>query len=377
LVAVVFGSAVTPAHTWASPAGGDGAARRAAAAERPAELGQALVALDDLRYEDAAALLERAWRRGDNDPGSLALVFRLQGEVAATLGDEAAAHAAFQRWWAIAPTARLPPGTSPKIVASFDAARAQVAGKKPLGAHAELGTGALLVVIEADPLAQVAGARAKWQAQDGVAGVVERAGNASFSLPLPALGRLTVHPVLVDRFGNELLGLPALVVAGPGDASTDDALGAGSIDERGGAPADPSTGAGGVVGPGDGARAGSGEPRPAWASPWLWGGLTVAAAGAGVTFAILADRSRDELDALNATSSEHPFADAEAAKRRLEQRTLGLNVSVIAASALAVVTGVVIWRSRRPSSGAGRKGALSIVPAVVRGGGGISVAVPF
>src|SRR5438045_1715299 len=59
--------------------------------DRSVDLDAAQRALENLRYEEARPLLERAWRSGQNGPQALATLFRLQGEVFATLGDEAAA----------------------------------------------------------------------------------------------------------------------------------------------------------------------------------------------------------------------------------------------------------------------------------------------
>jgi hypothetical protein len=282
------------------------------AAAHPAELDQAVHALDELRYEDAARLLDQAYRTGDNGPDDLRLLFRLQGEVAATLGDDAGARAAFARYWSLAPDERLPAGTSPKITTAFDAALAGMAGRKPFAAHHELSGHALVLVVDSDPAGLAAGARAAWRGEGGVRGVVEQKGAGRVELPLPD-GELSVTLSAIDGHGNRLVELGPIAVAHATGALPH-------------------------------AHAPGGGGTPVYASPWLWGGAGVAALGTGVAFAWLASRSQDELDALDADSTHHSFSEAALVEDRLRRRALIANVSFGAA---AVLGGVSVWLAMR------------------------------
>jgi tetratricopeptide (TPR) repeat protein len=139
------------------------------------ELARARELKRSLDFEGALAATERAIAAGDGDRDALLAAYRLAGELAAGLGREPEAITWFQRLLALDDRAVLPDGTSPKIVAPFDRARINLAGRK-LAAHAEGAT----VVVDEDPLGMVAE-------------VVGRA--------------------LVDRHGNVLWVAPALAAA--------------------------------------------------------------------------------------------------------------------------------------------------------------------
>jgi hypothetical protein len=339
-----------------------------AAAARPVDLAAAVRAVDELRYEDAATLLERALHAGDNGPDDLALLFRLQGEVAATLGDTEGARAAFERLLAIRPAARLPDGTSPKIVALFDEARADQVGRElRVGYHAEEGRDPSLVVeVASDPLGLVDGARATFRGSDGVVGVIERRGGPRIQLPLPAAGRYEVTVAAIDRHGNRLLE-----ITGAADAKTDAAIDAAPGDDEPFPLPDPHPAVDSSP---------PVEPRPLpedpprvdrpsgtpWYAHWAtYGTLALVAGGAGTYFALRTVSLQDDLDALNADSENHSFQEAHQVENDLRAHALFTNVSFGAAGAFAIVSLVLLFTQRddpSPSSTAARSHRTSITP---------------
>lgn len=322
--------------------------------ERLSYLDQAQRAYDDLRYEDARSLLELAWRSGANGPAELRLLFRLHGEVAITLGDVAAGEFSFRRLLALDPRARLPEGTSPKIVQWLDAAR-EVLGGRTLRVRHEIvpGTG-IALIVESDPLAMIAGARASYRPSDGDGErrTLEATGRDRIELPLPA-GELEVVVAAVDEHGNRLVELGPLRVAPRAPAT---ASGGGGSAER------PVTG---------GARA-----TPLWRHWAAWGTLTAGFVGGGVVFGLRARDAQAELDRLNADSRNHPFTDAQEVERRLHRDVLLANVSFGAAAVCGVVTGVLVWRALRADDGRGGR-EPAVRAAILPGGAALDVAVRF
>jgi hypothetical protein len=103
--------------------------------------------------EFAAALdeVDRVIALGTSSPDGLTDAYRLAGELAAGLGRDGDAVTYFQRLLALDPGAAMPAGTSPKIVAPFEQARANLGGRA-LAAHVEGDA----IVVDDDPLGMVA-----------------------------------------------------------------------------------------------------------------------------------------------------------------------------------------------------------------------------
>jgi hypothetical protein len=335
VVALALLLATTPA--WA---------RRAS--DHSSELDAAQRALGDLRYEEARALLERAWHSGDNGPGALALLFRLQGEVAATLGDAPGARRAFARWLAIEPAAHLDEGASPKFVAPFDAARTQLGGSW-LRVDVEVapdGSAVTLVVI-ADPLAMVVGARVSYTGEGGLQSVVEGKGGPRIGLPLPTADHLRVVVAALDGFGNRVIEREVLV-----------------------APEKPRPPARPVLTPSDEPAAPPSAPsapaRPLLARPWLWTGVAAGLALVGGVFVWRVADAEDELAALNADSAGHSFAEARALDDRRHTSATLAYASFGAAGASLVLALVLA------AAGAGPEPASHLGFAPAPGGGRVS-----
>jgi hypothetical protein len=320
-------SALVCALLMATLAPGTAFARTRRANDRSVDLDAAERALESLRYEEARPLLERAWRSGQNGPVALALLFRLQGEVAATLGDEAAARRAFARWLALAPGAQLDEGTSPKLAAVLEAARAQLGGAA-LAIDVEVAENgaAVALVVVSDPLDMIAGARASYRDESGVQGVVEGKGDHRVELPLPVAGHFRVVVAAVDSYGNRLVDHEITVVPAPASAKPSP-------------PPPPPT----IV-------ATPAPPlRPLVASPWLWAGLGSASLIVGGVFAWRAGDAQHELDTLDAESGQHSFGEARAVEDRLVTSAVTADLAFAAAGACAIAA-IVLALEPRPGT---------------------------
>jgi tetratricopeptide (TPR) repeat protein len=258
------------------------------------ELAEARRRRQALDFEGALAALERAIAAGDNDAGRLADAYQLAGELAAGLGRVDEATAAFERLLVLRPDAALPGGTSPKIQAPFDAARAR--GHRPLAAHAERDGATVTLVVDADPLGLIAGARLRWSGG-------ELRAPSALTIPPGA-----VDPVLeaIDRHGNTLWSapLPATAIVAPPVADT-------TID------------------------------RPFWRSPTLWLGGALGWAAIGGIVAWQLGKTQDEWDRLRAEDGQHDYSELRAVEQHGRNQAAFANVSFGIAAAFAV-TGVVV-----------------------------------
>jgi hypothetical protein len=291
---------------------------RAADAELDALLDHARREKAALRYQEGLATLDRALRLGKSGPAQLVDIHRAAGEMAAGLGDAAAAQAHFERWLVLEPDAALPPGTSPKITAPFAAARARLAGLPALAVRFEPEAGAapaITMIVDGDPLGQVAGARARVRGGAGGESVVEARGGGRQRLALPDGGPLRVVAAALDQFGNEL------VVQGSWQAPI-------LID---GSRSRPST----TTPP---------PSRPLYARWWVYGAAGLGVGVAGVVFAAKVDAAQQEFDQITANSSSHQLADAEAVARRGRRYAWLANGSFAAAGVLGIVSGVLLVR---------------------------------
>jgi hypothetical protein len=310
-------------------------------------LADARRAIDKLDYQKAQSALGDALASGAYGHDELAEIYRLRGIVASTLGDKAAAIAAFERLLALDPNATLPAGTSPKITRPF-----AEAGRHPLQVTTETATSppSVTVVIVSDSLGMVSGARAIVVA-DGKAEETRTAqGSGRMTLAMPAGKRLEVRVAVLDEHGNRLAEL--------GSAS------APIVIER----------VETVVAP---------PPKPVVvvAPPplehhsivtrwWLWGTATVVFAAGGTIFGLAARSAGHDLEALNADSKNHTFGEAQSTLSRGQRDALISNLGFGVAAATAIVAGIMFARG-------GDEHPLPIVPVVAHGGGGVSLEVPF
>lgn len=277
----------------------------AAADRQPLE--EAAAAAEELRFEDAARMLDDAWRAGTGDPDRVREVAALAGEISATMGDRAAAMRWFALVVAIDPDASLARGTSPKVVAVLDEARAGLRGAR-FAVRLRLDRSRRLLRIgHADPLGAVTSVRIR----RAPAGNRVRYRPLREGIAIP-WRRGAIEIELADQHGNVLhrerreLGPIPLAAAPPQPA-----------------------------------------PRPPWYARWpTWAGV---AGGLGVTAGVLAVTSvatSRELEELHRDSDTHQASEALALERRMQTTAIAAQVAG-AGAAVAAAVAVVCWRRER------------------------------
>lgn len=174
-------------------------------ADDPLAQASAAVAASD--YVAARTALVTAQVAGDRSPDDTAEMYRLSGVVEAALGNAQAATEAFTRLLALAPKARLPPGTSPKITRPFEAARGYYATHAPLDVKIETAAKppAITLVVVSDPVHMVARARVVYAVDRGPERVQEVAASERTDIALPPGKRIDVRVTALDAHGNRLV----------------------------------------------------------------------------------------------------------------------------------------------------------------------------
>lgn len=324
-----------------------------------AHLTQARESLAALEYEAAFHALEKALLSGQNDPATLAITHQLLGEVHGALGQAAEAERHFRRLLAMKPDATLAEGTSPKIRAPFAAAQEYARARGGLSARCTVdqASASVIVHVDSDPVSMVAGARALFRGANGAERAIEARGTGPMTLALPATGRLELVCAVLDEHGNHL------IEAG----SWDDPL---VLTASARAPLVSASGnAAGTQGPP--------RSRSVLARWYLWGTLSVAAAGAGLYFGLEARADQDALDSLNRNSTSHSFSEAEEIESRGQRNALLANIGFGAAGVFAVVTAVTLGLQSGSTARGPRETAARIAPVPLRRGAGVSLQLPF
>jgi hypothetical protein len=291
--------------------------------------------IEKLQYDAARGSLERALKSGKSTPAETREIYLLAAEMAATLGDRAGAEKLYRTLLTLDPSAQLPPGASPKLSRPFAAARAAMRGKGVLAVQQEQSGGdrptATLVVV-ADPLGLVAGARVQTQIPSGAVSTHVAKGTGRITLSLPRAARIEVLLSAIDKHGNRLVDLGPFVVAGPPGV---------------GVPVGP-------VGPGPGPGPIGPRPAPGPRQPlfpkWIAWTTAVTAffVASAVTFGVLTDRTQDDINRIQANSRDHTYSELLAAKRRGDWESAVANASFGAmAAGLAVITVYYIFRLHR------------------------------
>jgi len=287
-------------------------------------LERARSAAEDLRFEEAARQLDEAWRAGSADPVRVRDIAALAGETSATMGDAPAAMRWFALLAAMDPDAALDPGTSPKVSALLEEARAGLRGAR-FAVRARFDRARRTVRLSPiDPLGAVAEIR--------ISGGAAHSGH----LDLP-WRRASLAIELVDAHGNvlhrESRAIGTLPVATAGASRAGVAV------------------------------------RPSWYARWPTWAITAGALGvtAGVLGLTSAATSR-ELESLHDESDMHQAREALALERRMQRTAIAAQVTGAAAVIAAGVVGVC-WRRER---------SAIVTPMAVDGGGvGAAFEVPF
>lgn len=286
----------------ASPARADDVARDLAEARRLE------AALD---YAGALRIVDQALARGGSDTFQYIELHLLGGKLAAGLDRAAEAEGHFARVLALRPDATLPDGTSPKMTAPFDAAKAR---SVPLAIRVTSVRGLVTLVPSADPLGLVAGISVA---------VVDRAGahrdvidRRSTRIALPA-GTTAIEVSALDADGHRIWAgaapKEAIVVERPPPIAP--------ANER------------------------------SWIARWpTWAIATGVLAAAGGAGAWRVKVAQDEFDRLRDEAGEHDFSELEAVERRGDRWALATNIAVGAAIVTGVVTTVLLVRGGEPAA---------------------------
>ena len=290
---------------------------RAAWADDP--LVQARTAVAGSDYASARAPLAAALAAGTHSPDELVEIYQLSGTVAAALGDAKAATDAFTSLLALSPKATLPPGTSPKIRRPFEAAGRYFTTHRPLELRLETNARSIALIQVSDPLAMVARARVVFSVDGGAPRTQEAAALERTELALPPGVRIVARVAALDRYGNRLVelgsdaepiviaGVPPVVRAAPPSET---------------APV-------------------SSAPLPVYRRWWPYAAATGVFAGATAYFALSARSASHDLEALNADSPNHSFAEAKDVENRAKRRVLLTNVGLGVTAVFAVTAGVM------------------------------------
>jgi hypothetical protein len=247
-----------------------------------------------LEYEQALVVVERAIDRGGNDRARYVELELLAGTLAGGLDRADAARDHFARALALRPDATLPYGTSPKITAPFDAARATATALR-ISAHASAGE--VVLDVAGDPLHLVAGMR--------VASQLVHATRA----PLPA-GATTIDVVAIDTRGNELWsGTIAVAIERP--------------------PPPP-------------------PPHRSLLARWqTYAIVTGVAVAGGALCAWRFQVAQDEWNTLRAEDGQHDYSQLVAVENRARGWAIGANVAIGVVAAGAIATTIAFVGGRR------------------------------
>jgi len=311
-------------------------------------LDQARAQIDQLEFDQAGESLQRALTSGTSGPTELAEIYRLSGEVAVAVGDSAGAEQHFARLLVIAPETQLRAGVSPKITAAFEAAAAAQQGKR-ISIESATAPGSITLVVGADPLDLITGARVDYTGDDGAPHSIKQSGKFRIKV---GLGEVPVpHRVVlsaVDQYGNRLATL-------------------GSMSEPIAVPA-----------------AGQTPSRPVATRPrrtrsflgrgWLWAGIAVAAAGSGIYFGLQAKSAEDDLAALSQDSMNHSFSEAQEVEDRARRDALIANISFGVAGGFAILATVLFLRGD-PAQPA--EDSALLVPRPTRHGGAVDLVLRY
>lgn len=136
-----------------------------------ASLERAQQLLSDLKYREAAAALDAAWKAPGNSREEVLTILQLQGIVAASIGQGLQAREAFTALLTLDPSRRLPADLPPKVMTFFYEARGRVDERGPLevtAAPPAAHGGALqLAIVVKDPIALAVTARFHLQPAGG------------------------------------------------------------------------------------------------------------------------------------------------------------------------------------------------------------------
>ena len=177
--------------------------------ERVSQALQTIAQLEQqLEYEQALLLADRTIAEGISTRDQLADLHLIAGRLAAGLDHADVAQQHFAKLLALRPDTALVAGTSPKLQAPFDAARA---APHQLEANVHVAGGKVSLEVTADPLHLINGVRVAYAGPSGASS--ERVEHA-LVVVTPA-GAQVSRVTAVDEAGNELVTVEVPVAAAP------------------------------------------------------------------------------------------------------------------------------------------------------------------
>lgn len=178
-------------------------------------LEEARQAYDALRLDEARIALDRALRDPSNSRDQLVEIYRLKGLVEASMGQPIAAKRAFSQMLVLDPAVQLPDELSPKILSTFEAARASLPGERGIviesAAPSEvlMGQPAELPLRVNDTLGMVEQLWVRYQIADGepVEVTLTRADRGLLRLPAAALpARAAPYEIALEATAQSVYG---------------------------------------------------------------------------------------------------------------------------------------------------------------------------
>lgn len=268
-----------------------------------------------LDYAGALVVVDRTLARGGADPGRYVELHLLAGRLAAGLDRPQVAEDHFARVLALAPATTLPEGTSPKLTAPFETARAR---SIPLRVHVTSVRGLVTIHLDADRLGLVSGIRV--HVVDGTGTHGEVTDRRSPRIGIPA-GTTAVEVAALDASGNRIWIGPA-----PAEAA-----------------------AGGTPPPQAIVR---GEPSLIMRWP-TWAVVTGVVAATGGFAAWKFRDAQDEWDAARADGM-HDFSELQEIEQRGKRWGMTANIAFGVAAATGIATIVLLVRGEdEPALGVG------------------------
>jgi hypothetical protein len=288
------------------------------------KLAEARTAVDQVRYDDAQRLLVEALAAGGNSVAAVREIYQLAASTAVVLGQRELGEQYYRRWLALDPAAKLPDGSSPKLVDAFVAAQAYMAAHGRLMANAQLRGSQVDVIVEADPL--------------HMAVSVSAGGPPVALVDRRARVTATNRVAILDDRGNQLVVLDVI--------------------------AEPTS----PVVPAPIVRPPSGTPPPRRSRGWIvWAVPSAALVIAGGVFGALAIKQERELDDVITASGEHFFSEVEGKSGTIE-RNATIGIALGGAGLLLAIPATVFYvRGQRASFG-----RVSLQPVVHAQGLGVA-----
>ena len=262
-----------------------------------------------LDYEKALALVERLITTGAAGyPAAFVELELTAGRLSAGLDRGSQAEVHYARALAVDPSASLPAGTSPKLTAPFDAARATTT---PLKLSVIAVEGAVSFLVDADALGLVRGIALTINEPDGSGRTLTERGATRIAVPK---GATAIEVAAVDEHGNVVWK---------------------------GVPPEPR-----IMPPPMVTRA----ERPGAATRWsTWAIATGVVLGAGAFSAWRFNVAQNEWDRMRAEPNMHDFSALTAVEDRGRRWGLTANIAFGLAAVTGIATVVLYYRQRSGS----------------------------